>query len=146
MFEFISNFLDAHYWTVSYALTYALGTIASLAIISRFIRMFPTYIKTGELGNNQRATVFYNDDYKGIHGLDFVKIKVRDFFTETHLESIIVDTFVVGFGILIIHIAWLLFVGGGIVFATVYGIIKLMHYLREQHIKKQEFYSVLRGK
>jgi hypothetical protein len=145
MLDFINDFLNAHYWTVSYTLTYTLGTICGLAIVTRFIRMFPTYIKTGDLGSDKLGIFFSNSEYNGVHGWDFVKVKLRDFFTATHPETYVIDGFVCGFSILFLHVAWVLFVIAGIAALVVYGIVKFVQYLRGQHVKKQEFHSALKG-
>lgn len=145
MLDFITSFLDTHYWDVSYALSYTLGTICSITLLTRFLRMFPTYIKTGSLGNDSLGIFFSNKDYNGIHGWDFVKVKVQDFFTSTHPEPVIVDTLVCAFAILIMHMAWIVLVAVGVIATIVYGIVKFVQYLRNQHIKKEEFHAALKG-
>ena len=145
MLDFINNFLNAHYWTISFTFTYTLGTICGFAILTRFIRMFPTYIKTGDLGSDKLGIFFSNSEYNGIHGWDFVKVKLRDFFTATHPETFIVDGFVSGFIILFLHVGWIMFVIAGIIGFFVYCIFMFVQYLRDQHIKKQEFHRALKG-
>lgn len=145
MFDFISAFLDAHYWTVSYALTYTLGTICGLTIISRFVRMFPTYIKTGSMGDDKLGIFFSNRKYEDIHGKDFIRHKVNDFFTATHLETIFFDLVVCFIAILLLHVAWILVIGVGSIVGGVYGIVKFVQHLREQYVKKEEFHTALRG-
>jgi len=145
MLEFISAFLDAHYWTVSYALTYTLGTILCVTILSRFVRMFPTYIKTGSMGSDKLGIFFTNREYEGIHGKDFLLQKIKDFFTATHLETIFFDLIVCAIGILLLHVAWIVLVILGSAVGFVYSIVKFVQHLREQYVKKEEFHTALRG-
>ena len=145
MFDYINAFITTHYWTVSYALSYTLGTIASLALISRFVRMFPIYIKTGSLGNEHLGMFFSYNQYHGIHGLKYFKVKVRDFFTATHLETIIFDMVVCFVIIAFLHLAWIVFAIAGLAIGFIYGVVKFVKYLRKQHVKKEEFYAALRG-
>lgn len=145
MIEFIGEFLSAHYWTISYALTYTLGTICGLALITRFVRMFPTYIKTGSMGNDKLGIFFTNRDYEKIGGMDYIKAKVKDFFTATHLETIFFDLIVCGMIIVVLHIGWILLVIVGLIGGSIYSIITFMQYLRGQHVKKENFHDALRG-
>ncbi len=145
MFDFIGAFLDTHYWTISYALTYTLGTICSITLLTRFVRMFPTYIKTGSMGNDHLGMFFSYSQYKDIEGMDYFKVKVRDFFTATHLEPIFFDTVVCVIAIAFLHLAWIVFIIIGLAIATVYSIVKFVQYLRNQHVKKEEFHTALRG-
>lgn len=145
MFDFIGVFLDAHYWTISYAITYTLGTICSLTILSRFVRMFPTYIKTGSMGDEHLGMFMSYSVYRDITGFDYFKIKVRDFFTATHLEPIIFDTLICIVIIAVLHVAWIIFVIGGSIITSIYGIVKFVVHLRDRHIRKEEFHSALRG-
>lgn len=145
MFEFIGAFLDAHFWTISYAITYTLGTICSLIILSRFARMFPAYIKTGSMGNENLGMFMSYSAYKDITGMDYFKIKVRDFFTATHLETIIIDALTCVVIIAVLHVAWIVAVVVGSIIASIYGIVKFVVHLRDRHIRKEEFHSALRG-
>ena len=145
MFEFIDAFLDAHFWTISYAITYTLGTICSLTILSRFARMFPTYIKTGSMGDEHLGMFMSYSQYKDITGMDYFKVKVRDFFTATHLEPIIFDTLTCVVAIAILHVAWIVIAVLGSIIASIYGIVQFVVHLRDRHVRKEEFHSALRG-
>ena len=145
MFEFITAFLDAHYWTVSYALTYTLGTICSVVLLIRFVRMFPTYIKTGSMGNDHLGMFMSYSGYKDTRGMDYFKVKFRDFFTATHLEPIFFDLFTTAVIIGAIHIAWIVLLAAVLIISSIYGIVAFVQYLREQHIRKEEFHDALRG-
>lgn len=145
MFDFIITFLDAHYWTVSYVLTYTLGTICGITLITRFVRMFPTYIKTGSMGDSHLGIFHYNSEYNHIKGLDYIKVKLHGFFTATHLETIIFDTLACAGIITALHLAWFLLLIAGLIIGTIFGIVGFVVYLRNQHVKKEEFHSALRG-
>jgi hypothetical protein len=107
--------------------------------------MFPTYIKTGSMGNEYLGMFFSWSQYKDITGMDYFKVKFRDFFTATHLETIFFDTLACAAIIGALHIAWILLVIVGLIGGAIYSIITFVKYLRDQHVKKEEFHDALRG-
>ncbi len=145
MLDFINVFLDAHYWTISYTLTYILSTICGITLLIRFARMFPTYIKTGSMGNDHLGMFMSYSQYKDIKGMDYFKTKVRDFFTSTHLEPIIIDAFTCAVIIAVLHVAWIVIVVLGSILTIIYSIVQFVVHLRDRHVRKEEFHSALKG-
>ncbi len=145
MIDFILEFISTHYWTISYGLTYTLGTICSVTLITRFVRMFPTYIKTGSMGNDHLGMFMSYSGYSDTKGTDYFKVKFRDFFTATHLETIFFDTFTCAVIIAGIHVAWIVLLAVVLIITTIYSIVRFVQYLRDQHIRKEEFHDALRG-
>jgi ABC-type bacteriocin/lantibiotic exporter with double-glycine peptidase domain len=107
--------------------------------------MFPTYIKTGSMGDDHLGMFMSYSAYRDINGIDYFKTKVRDFFTATHLEPIFFDTLSCAVIIAILHAAWIIFVIVGSIIALIYGIVQFVVHLRDRHVRKEEFHSALRG-
>jgi hypothetical protein len=94
-------------------------------------------VKNGNMGNDDNDLMFgWNKDSKG---------RIYNLFNETHPGAILMDAVTLaGVGVAL-FIAWglvpIVTVGGLII----YGIMRYAKYLRNRHLKKEEFVEKLKG-
>ncbi len=108
------------------------GIIIGCILLYRILRIFPTYVKTGTVGDMDHMIMG--------DGLRF-----KWLLTETHPFTIVVDGLMAGFLIFITMIfsSLLPYVFAGAIIS--YGIYRLATYMRKQHVRKEEFIDALKG-
>lgn len=126
------------YFTISLYFTYAIAAFVLPLFLIRLLRAFPYYVKHGKLGTADN-TIFLGDHKRKL------KVVIRDYFIETHPGAIGGDI------ILTLLLTLLLFMCWGLIPIMILcslswiSVGKLATHMREQHLKKQEFHSALKG-
>ena len=94
-------------------------------------------MKNGGLGHKNN-TIWLGDTVS-------FRNQVINFFTETHPEAAMTDTLALTLGGMLLFIAW------GFIPIILFGMLvwhsvkKFAHYMRSQHLAKQEFHRALKG-
>lgn len=137
--DIFSNLIENFaYFTVSLYITYAILTLMIPTIIIRLLRIFPYYVKNGDLGDQENCLLFGADNRD-------MRTQIRDIFTETHPAAICYDSLSFVFIIVVLYLTWGLvpfIVIGRLIWL---GVRKLANHMRNQYLKKQHFHSVLKG-
>lgn len=109
------------------------GIILGCILLYRTLRIFPTYVKTGTIGDMN-------------HMLMGGGLRLKWLLTETHPFTIILDGI---FSVLLILISMtfasvLLYIIA--IALAFYGIYRLAIYMRERYVNKEQFVKALKGK
>ena len=108
------------------------GIIIGCILLYRILRIFPTYVKTGKVGNMDHMAM--GDG-----------LKLKWLLTETHPLPIAMDGLMMGFLIFVTMIFSSLLPYVFAVAIISYGIYRLAIYMRKQHVRKEEFIDALKG-
>jgi len=129
--------MDIGYFDISDYIAITICAISIPTLIIRLLRAFPYYVKNGGLGHKDNTIWLGND-------VSF-RNQVINFFTETHPSAVLTDTLGLSLGGLLLYMAWgfVPFILFGIL--MFYSIRKFARYMRDQHVKKEEFHTALRG-
>lgn len=129
--------MDIGYFDISSYIAIGIGAIAIPTLIIRLLRAFPYYVKNGGLGHKNN-TIWLGDDVG-------FRNQIINFFTETHPSATMNDALALILGSCALWIAW------GIVPIILFGMLafysvrKFARYMRDQHVKKEEFHTALKG-
>lgn len=113
-------------------ITIGLSGIVGLIMLSRILRIFPTYVKTGSIGDID-------------HMLMGDGFSIKWFLTETHPVPIVIDTLMSAFIIFILFIVSTFAPIMFIFFGGAFGIFRLAIHMRKQYLRKVEFIDALKG-
>lgn len=125
------------YFTISWYIVYAIAIFFVPVLLFRLFRTIPYYVKNGNMGSDDNDLMFaWDKDSKG---------RIYNLFNETHPGAILMDAVTLTGAGVALFIAWGLvpIVAAGAL--IVYGITKYAQYLRNRHLKKQEFVGKLKG-
>jgi hypothetical protein len=113
---------------------FPLLSIAACIMLFRLSRTFPTYVKTGKLGDSDNCIFLSSKGFSW-----------KVFLTETHPGAILLDSFVISAGLGIAYMGfWFIPYIIAIVLIS-RGVYKFAVYSRERYIKKQEFHEKLKS-
>lgn len=109
------------------------GIILGCILLYRTLRIFPTYVKTGTIGDMN-------------HMLMGGGLRLKWLLTETHPLTIILD------GILSVLLIFITMALASVLLYIIaialafYGIYRLAIYMRERYVNKEQFVKALKGK
>lgn len=125
------------YYEISQYIVYAIAAISIPVFLFRLLRTIPYYVKHGKMGDCDDGVLFcFKKTFKA---------KIMLFLNETHPSAIFFDALVTAIFGLIMFAAWGLVPIIGAIALIIYGLVSFAKYLRERHLKKEEFVQALKG-
>lgn len=125
------------YFTIGWHLGLGIATTSAFLLLSRLFRTLPFYVKNGTMGDNGNDLMF--DSGKTKTG------RLYNLLNETHPTAILTDAFTLALITLAVGIGWGLAPIWALGWVFIRGIVKYAQYLRNRHLKKEEFVEKLKG-
>ena len=137
--------MDFNYFTVSQYIVFSIAAITIPIFIFRLLRIFPIYVKTGSIGDENNEILFIRNLF-GKQATSKTRRKMLyNFVTETHPIATIMDILVVAVICAFLFVFWVVVPFVLIIWLTLWGIIKFAKHSRKKYVKKEEFVGRLDG-
>jgi len=137
--------MDFDYFTVSQYIVFIIAVITIPIFIFRLLRIFPMYVKTGSVGDEDNTFLFTRNLFGKRATSETRRKLLHNFLTETHPIAIFMDLLVVAIICVLLFIFWAAIPFILVIWLMLWSVIKFAKHLRKKYVKKEEFVARLDG-
>lgn len=137
--------MDFNYFTVSQYIVFVIAAITIPIFIFRLLRIFPMYVKTGSIGDEDNAILFTRNLFGKCATSETRRKQLHHFVTETHPVAIFIDLIMVAIICVLLFIFWAVVPFTLTIWLMLWGVIKFAKNSRKKYVKKEEFIAKLDG-